>query len=220
MALERLRTKRSRRWGRQNTEPAASCFAPCTGDTVRCGATCNNPQTDAANCGACGAARISRCAGGCCRTEMTLFSDGFETGTTSWTLDPTCSRVTMGFAGMHGLFATPPIPRFPEACGVSGRAVMNREISLADVASATVRFRALIAIGSDDTIEVLGSDNGGSTWTSLGSIGASSTWAPYTVDLSRFAGRPTVRVGSRFANPCPDCCTATMRLDEVEIRGT
>jgi len=151
---------------------------------------------------------------------MTLFTDGFESGTTNWTLESTWTRTTMGAAGMHGLYGAPAIPRFPEACGIQGRALMNRDISLADTVAATVRFRALTTIGPADTIEVLGSDNGGSTWTSLGRIGASSTWAPYTIDLSRFAGRSAVRVGFRFANECPDCCTATVRIDEVEIRGT
>jgi hypothetical protein len=97
---------------------------------------------------------------------------------------------------------------------------MNRDSSLADVASATVRFRAFTPIGPADTLEVLGSDNGGSTWTSLGRVGASATWATYTVDLSGTVGRTVGRVGFRFLNQCPDCGTATMRLDEVEIRGT
>jgi hypothetical protein len=189
----------------------ANAIPTCNG--VSCGFTC---QPGFADCD-------GDAANGC---ELSLvdpagrvvFCDGFEGGLGAWSvesfwgLDSTAFRGTRSLRGFWG-------GNTSTGCGITRSTYLARDLDLSGATSARLEFRHRAVVGARDRLYVLVSTNRGATWTSIDNPGGSGSFVLRNLDLSAYAGSPSVRIGFRFDNICGDADGVTWWIDDVAVHA-
>ena len=148
------------------------------------------------------------------KSQTIEFYDGFENGTTSWTLTGNWGLTTSSFTGLYALTESPVGNYYDQS---TTYAVMDTSIDLSLALDAYVEFTATYSIefGFDyNYFDVSG--DGGQTWINITSFTGDSAWWRYTYSLGGFVGNTDVKCRFRFVTD--DLLNYDgMRIDEFKI---
>ena len=148
------------------------------------------------------------------KSQNIEFYDGFENGTTNWTLTGLWGTTTASFLGAYALTESP-VGNYPDQTTMY--ATMDTSIDLSTVQDAIVEFTATYSIefGFDyNYFDVSG--DGGQTWINIESYSGDSTWWRYSYSLGGFVGNADVRCRFRFVTDAMLNFDG-MRIDEFQI---
>lgn len=143
------------------------------------------------------------------------FFDDMESGTSNWTADSPWGQITSDCHSSATCWTDSPAGNYVEDLDLS---LTSIEFSLASVTDATLTFWHHYDIEEDwdyGLIEV--SADGGISWTELdGFTGMQTSWTREVVDLSSYAGSPSVRIRFRL---CTDFSITYdgWYVDDVEV---
>lgn len=192
--------------GGSHTVPACLLEAGTHG----CGAACESGWTD------CDANLANGCeVMGACFLDQTLFSDDFETGAPRWSLDPPWRALTMN--SFFACVGTGVLYALPLSCPLSGDATLQTDINASRATTLSLNYRDSAAnVGAGNRFRFAVSTDRGATWNTT-DITRTGSCGMQTIDLSAYAGQPTVRVRLSFSRGCNDF--GEWRVDEVRVHG-
>jgi MYXO-CTERM domain-containing protein len=126
-----------------------------------------------------------------------IFSDGFETGTTSWSLTGTWGRSsTIYYSGSYSLTDS---PAGSYAVSTNHTATKATPFSLVGATSPTLSFWHRYAIESGWDYGYVEVSTNGTSWTSLASYtGTNNTWTQVTLSLAAYTGQANVYLRFRL----------------------
>ena len=147
-------------------------------------------------------------------SQTVEFYDGFENGTSNWTLTNTWGLTTASFMGVYSLTESP-FGNYPDQTTMI--ATMDTAIDLSTVQDAEVEFTATYSIEFGfDFMYFDASSDGGATWVNIESYTGDSVWWRYVYPLGGFVGSSQVMCRFRFVSD--DLLNYDgMRIDEFKI---
>ncbi|MCF8298294.1 MAG: PKD domain-containing protein [Saprospiraceae bacterium] len=130
--------------------------------------------------------------------QTTVFSDNFESGSSSWTLTGTWGLSTTHYHSSNHSLTESPAGNYANSLSIT--ATMANGVNLTSALSAELKFWAIYDIEAGfDYMYVDVSANGGISWTNIDIFDdTSSVWTQYTYSLGGFVGNASVKVRFRF----------------------
>jgi PKD repeat protein len=150
------------------------------------------------------------------KAQTTVFSDNFESGTTSWTLTNSWGTSTLLYHSSNHSLTESPVGNYTD--NQNSTATMTTGVNLSTALSATLSFWAVYSIEAGfDYMFVDVSINGGITWVNLDSFDdTSSVWTQYSYSLGGFVGQSNVKVRFRFFSDGAEVRNG-MNIDDISI---
>ena len=132
--------------------------------------------------------------------QTTVFSDNFESGTSSWTLTNYWGTSTAHYHSSSHALTESPVGNYTDS--QTSYATMSSGVNLSSALSATLSFWAIYNIeGGFDYMYLQVSANGGSSWNTIDSFDdTSSVWTQYTYSLGGYVGNSSVKVRFKFVS--------------------
>lgn len=153
-----------------------------------------------------------------CFTETDLFTEGFESTPSRWTLDPVWTwrylvyPSARGTGHLLGQYAS-------STCAQTGTATIAQEFDLSRATAVSFTYYVQAEIGRSDAVTVQVSTDGGSTWEYAAYLSSSFLWSPQLVRLDTYAGSPRLRLRFTFQDICTDGVNARFRVDEIVLHA-
>lgn len=134
------------------------------------------------------------------QAQTTVFSDGFENGTTAWTLTNYWGLSTAHSHSTSHALTESPVGNYTD--NQTSYATMTNGVNLSTALSATLSFWAIYNIeGGFDYMYLQVSANGGTTWNTIDSFDdTSSVWTQYSYSLGGYVGNSNVKVRFKFVS--------------------
>ncbi len=131
-------------------------------------------------------------------SQSTVFSDNFESGTTSWTLTGTWGTSTAHYYSSNHALTESPTGNY--GISVTSYATMTSGANLTSALSSELKFWAIYSIEAGfDYMYLDASSDGGTTWNNLAIYDdTSSVWTQYTYSLGGYVGNSNVKIRFRF----------------------
>lgn len=159
---------------------------------------------------------------GSCTVEREIFYDGFEFGSSQWSLGPAWTLGRAAFfspcAGERELIGTRTLS---DPCTITGHATLATPLDISRAISLTLSHRSRSGregTGGTERLEVGVSTDNGASWSVVASQGT-ATCGDRMIDLSAFVGRSTLLVRFSYYGTARCDTSAYWRLDEVRVRA-
>ncbi len=185
------------------TGPHVVARCASSGGAFVCGALCESGWTD------CDSNIANGCEafGSCTRPEV-LFTENFETALTRWSLAFPWRPYDSFFAGRipyRGRGSLVATRQSTDPCRTEGYATLTSDIDVSRATALTLQFASYSILGRAEGYGLEVSTDRGASWTDISAffVFTTSTWDTQTVDLSAFAGRPTLRFRFYYLSLCP-----------------
>jgi hypothetical protein len=161
---------------------------------------------------------------GSCTRDTVLFTETFETTLTRWSLTFPWRPYDSFFAGRipyrgRGSLVASVLSTDP--CRTEGDATMTADIDVSRATAITLQFVSYSRLGRAEGYGLEVSTDRGGSWTAIDSLFLLTVgdWEMRSVDLSAFAGRPTLRFRFHYLSLCPGPYFE-WDIDDVTLQAT